>query len=123
MPGEGQHLDAALDNHGRGGKDAQSKASVEMPLYDRAGSNHRRSEGEATKNLKTPSRRKKARSGAAKTSPSSRCQTCKKRGVFSDFLATHSARLCSGLGPRVEADPAPGLRVRRYSKKGCLRIP
>ena len=87
--GEGQHLDAALDNHGRGGKDTQSKASVEMPLYDRAGSNHRRSEGEATKHLKTPSRRKKARPGAAKASLSSRCQTCKKRGVSSDFLATH----------------------------------
>ena len=86
--GEGQHLDAALDNHGRAEKDAQSKASVEMPRYDRAGSNHRRSEGEATMHLKTPSRRKKARPGAAKASPSSRCLTCKKRGVSSNFLAT-----------------------------------
>ena len=86
--GEGQHLDAALDNHERGGKDAQSKASVGMPLYDRAGSNHRRSEVEATMHLKTPSRRKKARPGAAKASPSSRGQTCKKRGVSYIFLAT-----------------------------------
>ena len=86
--GEGQHLDAALDNHGRGGKYEPSRASVEMPLYDRAGSNHRRSEGEATTHLKTPSWRKKARPGAAKASPSSRCQTCKKRGVSSVFLAT-----------------------------------
>ena len=130
---EGPPPDAAVDNDGRGEKYYQSKASVEMALYDHAGSNHRQSEGESTAHLNAAGRRKKAQPGELRNRYHRRGARLVKNEVspliFWQPNSTISerklqlARLCSWLDPRLETDPAPGQSGERACRMGCFRCP